>query len=259
METIKNKFYHPHNCLLIIAGDVNHTDIFPETERIYSSWAKANFDPIKEYPIPEFEHLKQNKLVVIESESAQSPLLILRWQGPDTRNDLQATYTADVFSYILNQRMSELTQALQETGLANNIGINYYSQRKYVVPITFPLSPNASRIKECYQAMLKEIEQWDDDSYITNLQIERAKKILYVTQVEEREEVAQYTHLLSFWWASASIEYYPFYRDNLNKVSRKDIKDYVRKYIKGKPFCAGLLVPRSSNLQTDLTSTSLNN
>lgn len=251
METIKNKFYYPNNCLIIIAGDVNHTDIFPETERIYSSWAKANFDPIKEYPIPEFEHLKQNKLVVIESESAQSPLLILRWQGPDTRNDLQATYTADVFSYILNQRMSELTQALQETGLANNIGINYYSQRKYVVPITFPLSPNASRIKECYQAMLKEIEQWDDDSYITDLQIERAKKILYVTQVEEREEVAQYTHLLSFWWASASIEYYPFYRDNLNKVSRKDIKDYVRKYIKGKPFCAGLLVPRSSNLQTD--------
>jgi zinc protease len=250
METIKNKFYYPNNCLLIIAGDVDHTAIFPEAERIFSSWARSAFDPLKKYPIPAIEPLKQDKLVVIASQLAESPLLILRWQGPDTRNDLQATYTADVFSYILNQRMSELTQALQETGLATDIQINYYSQ-KYTGPITFSVTPNPSKIKECYQAMLKEIEQWDDDSYITDKQLERAKRILYITQVEEREEVEQYAHLLSFWWASASIEYYTFYRDNLNKVTRQDIKDYVRKYIKGKPFCAGLIVPADANLPTD--------
>ncbi len=250
METIKNKFYYPNNCLLIIAGDVDHNEIFPYAEKIFGSWTSSSFDPAKEYPIPEIEPLKQNNLVVIASQLAQSPLLILRWQGPDTRNDLQATYTADVFSFILNQRMSKLTQALQETGLANNIQINYYSQ-KYVGPITFSVTPNPSKIKECYQAMQQEIEQWDDDSYITDKQIERAKKILYITQVEEREEVERYVHLLSFWWACASMEYYTFYRDNLNKVTRQDIKDYVRKYIKGKPFCAGLIVPQGANVQTD--------
>ena len=99
--------------------------------------------------------------------------------------------------------------------------------------------------------MLKEIEQWDDDSYITDQQIERAKKILYITQVEDREEVERYVHLLSFWWACATTDYYTFYRENLDKVSRQDIKDYVRKYIKGKPFCAGLIVPQDANQQTD--------
>ena len=250
MEAIKNKFYYPNNCLLIIAGDVDHGEIFPYTEKIFGSWASSSFDPAKEYPIPEIEPLKQNNLVVIASQLAQSPLLILRWQGPDTRNDLQATYTADVFSFILNQRMSQLTQALQETGLANNIQINYYSQ-KYVGPVTFSVTPNPSKIKECYQAMQQEIERWDDDSYITDKQIERAKKILYITQVEEREEVERYVHLLSFWWACASMEYYTFYRDNLNKVTRQDIKEYVRKYIKGKPFCVGLIVPKGANVQTD--------
>jgi zinc protease len=146
--------------------------------------------------------------------------------------------------------MSKLTQALQETGLANNIQINYYSQ-KYVGPITFSVMPNPSKIKECYQAMQQEIERWDDDSYITDKQIERAKKILYITQVEEREEVERYVHLLSFWWACSSMEYYTFYRDNLNKVTRQDIKNYVRKYIKGKPFCADLIVPQGANVQTD--------
>ncbi len=250
MEIIKNKFYYPNNCLLIIAGDVDHSEIFPEAEHIFGSWASSGFDPAKEYPVPEIEPLKKSSEVVIASDLAQSPLLVLRWQGPDMRNDIKATYTADVFSYILNQRMSKLTQALQETGLANDIQINYYSQ-KYVGPITFSVSPNPSKIKECYQAMLKEIEQWDDDNYITDQQIERAKKILYITQVEDREEVEQYVHLLSFWWACATTDYYTFYRENLDKVSRQDIKDYVRKYIKGKPFCAGLIVPRDANQQTD--------
>ena len=250
MQVIKNKFYYPNNCLLIIGGDVDHNEIFPKAEQIFGSWKSSASDPLKEYPVPEIQPLQNNKLVVIESPLAQSPLMVLRWQGPDMRNDIKATYTADVFSYILNQRMSKLTQALQESGLANNVQINYYSQ-KYVGPITFSVSPNPSKIKECYQAMQKEIEQWDNDSYITDKQLERAKRILYITQVEDREEVERYVHLLSFWWACATTDYYTFYGENLNKVSRKDIKEYVRKYIKGKPFCAGLIIPQGSNLPTD--------
>jgi predicted Zn-dependent peptidase len=250
MEAIKNKFYYPNNCLLVVAGDVEHTEIFSKVENIYGSWKSSSFDPAKEYPVPEIMPLTKNSYVVVESPIAESPLLIMRWHGPDMRNDIQGTYTADVFSYILNQRMSKLTQALQETGLANNIQINYYSQ-KYVGPITFSVSPNPSKIKECYQAMQKEIAQWDEDSYISDKQLERAKKILYITQVEEREEVERYVHLISFWWACASTDYYTFYRENMSKVTPADIKNYVRKYIKGKFSCTGLIIPKGSNLPTD--------
>ncbi|MFT3681688.1 MAG: pitrilysin family protein [Ferruginibacter sp.] len=245
MKVIRDKYYYPNNCLLVVGGAVEHNEIFKKVEKIFGSWKPASFDPIKEYVIPEMEPLQQNKFAVIESSLTETPMLVLRWHGPDTRNDVKGTYTADVFSFILNQRMSKLTQALQETGLANNIQVNYYSQ-KYVGPVTFSVSPNPARIKECYQVMQKEIEQWDDDNYITDKQIERAKKKLAITQVEEREEVEQYVHLLSFWWASASVDYYTFYRENLSKVTRQDIKDYVKKYIKGKPFCAGLIIPKGA-------------
>ena len=251
MDIIKNKFYYPNNCLLTIGGDVNHEAVFREVEKQFGSWKPSAFDPAKEYPIPEMEPLKENKLVVIASQLAQSPMLVLRWQGPDMRNNIKATYAADVFSFILNQRMSKLTKALQESGLAADIQVNYYSQ-KYVGPITFSVSPNPARIKECYQAMQQEIGRWDDDSYITDQQIERAKKILAITQVEDREEVERYVHLFSFWWACASVDYYTFYGENLNKITRQDIKDYVRTYIKGKPFCAGLIVPQEPNVNTDI-------
>ena len=247
MEIIKNKYYYPNNCLLVIAGDVEHTEVFPQVESIFNSWKPSNKDPFTQWPIPEMQPLPQNKFAVLESQLAQVPLLVLRWQGPDTRNDLQATYTADVFSYILNQRLSKLTQALEDKGLATSAMVNYYSQ-KYTGPITLSLSPNPAKLKECYQAIQYEIDKWDDDSYITDQQIDRAKKNLYITQVEEREEVQHYADLLCFWWASASIDYYTFYWENLNKVTRQDIKDYVRKYIRGKPFCAGLMVPQGFDM-----------
>jgi zinc protease len=250
MEAIRNKFYYPNNCLLTIGGDVNHEEIFRKVEKIFGSWKASGFDPAKEYPVPEMEPLKENKLAVIVSELAESPLLVLRWQGPDMRNDIKATYTADVFSYILNQRLSKLTLALQETGLANDISINYYSQ-KYVGPITFSVSPNPAKIKECYRVMQQEMDKWDDDSYITDQQIERAKRILAISQVEDREEVERYVHLFSFWWACASVEYYTLYSENLNKITRQDIKDYVRKYIKGKPFSGGLILPANAGFTTD--------
>jgi zinc protease len=41
---------------------------------------------------------------------------------------------------------------------------------------------------------------------------------------------------------SASINYYTDYAKNINTVTRADIQNYVRAYIKGKPSVTGLLV-----------------
>ena len=250
MKTIQERYYYPNNCLLVVAGDVEHEEIFPKVEELFGSWKASSFDPFKKWPIPEMEPLKKNQFISIESQLARTPLLLFRWHGPDTRKDIMGTYTADVFSEILNQRMSKLTQALQESGLATSVGFNYYTQ-KYTGPITLSVTPHPEKIAECYRVALKEIEQFDQDDYISDKQLERAKKNLYISQVEEREEVERYTHLLSFWWAAATVDYYTFYRDNMNKVSRQDIKDYVRKYIKGKPFCSGLIVPPGFNQNKD--------
>jgi zinc protease len=68
---------------------------------------------------------------------------------------------------------------------------------------------------------------------------------LAIEQVQRREVTSDYAHLISFWWASASIDYYNRYDENVNKVTRKDLIDYVKKYIKGKPHTAGLLIHNS--------------
>lgn len=241
MDSIKNKYYWPNNSVLVIAGDVKANEAFSVAEDIFGSWKASPFDPFKKWPIPEVKPLAKNDYYIIESNKMPVPYMLFSWHGPDTRNDIPGTYAADVFSFIVNQNGSKLMKSLINSGLAQMASVNYYTQ-KYTGPISFMVSPNPNKIKECYEEVLKQIALWDEDDYLSDVQIERAKRLLSISQVERREVTSDYAHLLSFWWASASIDYYTHYEENLNKITRADLLNYVRKYIEGKPFCAGMII-----------------
>lgn len=244
MEIIKNKYYWPNNSVIVVAGDVKPDEAFNYVEKTFSSWKPSGFDPFEKWPIPEFKPLVKNDYYFVESNKSPVPFMLFSWHGPDTRNDVKATYVADVFSFIVNQNGSKLSQALVNSGLAQNVSLNYYTQ-KYTGPISLMVNPNPSKIKACYEEVMKQISLFATKDYVSDLQIERAKRLLSVSQVESREETADYAHLLSFWWASASVDYYIHYEENLNKVTRQDLLDYVKKYIQNKPYTAGLMMDKS--------------
>ena len=241
MEAIKNKYYWPNNSLLAVAGDVKHEDVFNQVEKIMGSWKSSGFDPFKKYPIPEFKPLQKKDYFIVQSENAKVPMIMINWMGPDTRNDIKATYAADVFSYILSQNSSKLSQALTESGLALQVGFNYSTQ-KHVGPVTLTVIPNPAKVKECFEEVKKQISMMDRDDYFTDAQLATAKRQLEISDVRGKEITSDYVHVVSFWWCSATLDYYFNYIDNLKQVSKADIQQYVRKYIKDKPYAAGLLV-----------------
>ena len=244
MNAIKEKYYWPNNSVLVIAGDVKPEEAMKSAEDIFGSWKASGFDPFKEWPIPEFAPLAKKDYYIIESDRIPVPYMLFSWHGPDTRNDIPATYAADVFSFIVNQNGSKMMKALVSSGLAHEASVNYYTQ-KYTGPISLMVSPDPSKVQACYNEILKQIALWDDENYLSDVQIERAKRLLSIEQVKRREVTSDYAHLLSFWWASASIDYYTHYQENLDKITRKDLVDYIRKYIKGKPYCAGMMINKS--------------
>jgi zinc protease len=241
MDSIKNKYYYPNNCLLTIAGDVAHDDVFKQAAAIYGSWQASSFDPFKKWPIPEFKPLQKIDNFYVVSNLTQVPILEINWIGPDTRTDIPATYAADVFSYILNQNSSKLSQSLVQSGLALQANVGYLTL-SHSGPITFFVVPHPNKINECLAEVKRQIALWDTDDYLTNEQIETAKLKLGIRQTQEAEVTTDFVKVLSFWWASASIDYFTTYQESLAKISRADMQAYVRKYIKNKPYCAGLLV-----------------
>ncbi|HEX9509294.1 MAG TPA: pitrilysin family protein [Puia sp.] len=245
MEEIRNRYYWPNNSLLIVAGDVLHEEVFQQAQKVFGDWKPSGFDPFERYEVPEFKPLEKSDYFVVGLSNVQQPMLLFSWQGPDTRRDTLNTYVADIFSYILMQNSSKFHRALVESGLALDFTANY-STKKYTGPIAFLITPNPGKIKECVAAFNEQLRLLDSDDYFTDDQLAVSKKQYEIRSLREEEVTSQFTHTLAYWFCSASIDYFNTYLDNLNKVSPEDIKNYVRKYIKGRPLCAGLLLNPST-------------
>ena len=242
MNFIKSKFYYPNNTLLAVAGDVNHSEVFEYANTIFGDWEASDFDPFEKYPIPEFEPLKYSMQFVVESENARVPYFVMAFHGPDTRNDIEATYAADVFSFILSQSSSKFHKDILESGLTVFTSVGYQTL-KHVGPIQIISVLKSPEELELFMKTLNEhIDMWDSDDYFTDEQMQTSKDLLAIDDAYSKEKTSSFIHTTTYWWASADIDYYVNYMDNLQKVTREDIKKYVRKYIKGQPYVAGLLV-----------------
>ncbi|GAA4096010.1 pitrilysin family protein [Mucilaginibacter panaciglaebae] len=252
MDSIQKKYYYPNNALLTIAGNISHDQMFSKVEEIFGDWKPSGFDPLKKWPIPEIKPVTKTQYFTIENSNALVPYILIAWQGPSTRTDVPSTYAADVFSNVLMQNSSKLKKALVQSGLALNVNFNYLTLSR-IGPITLTIQPNPLKIKECLAEVKKQIALFDTDDYITAEQIATAQRKLEIGHIRREEVTSDFVNILAFWWASASIDYYFNYVDNLPKIKKANLQSYVRKYIKNKPYCAGLLIgPQlKAQLKTD--------
>jgi zinc protease len=257
MRTIQKKYYYPNNAILVVAGDADHATVFNKAAEIFGSWEPSDFDPFVKYPIPEFKPLTKSESFFTENPNTQNNIIVVGWHGPDTRNDLQSTFAADIFSFILQQKSSKFQQELVDSGLAFYAGLSY-GTNKYTGPIDLFVVPNPQRIGELMAKIEEHINNFDRDDYFTDEQLQTAKTMMEIGDAKGREKTSEFIHTVTFWWASASIEYYTSYIEKLKQVTRQDIKKYVATYIKGKPRITGFLTTKEGRpaLEAALTSTS---
>jgi zinc protease len=248
MMVIKDKYYVPNNSLLVICGDVNPQQAFTYAKNIFGDWKPADADPQMKYPIPDFQPIAKTDYFIKESSIAQTPTIMFTWQGPDFRNDSVATIAADVFSKILSLNSSKWQQALIDKGLATSASVNYQTS-KYVGPITINITPVPDKMKECYQEVMNQISQFGKDDYFTDAELTKAKEGLKRQQVRASEKPSSLASQLTYWWCSTSLDYFTDYYTAMNKVTKPDIQNYVKKYIVGKPYVAGMIINADMNKQ----------
>ncbi len=246
MMIIKNKYYYPDNSLLIVAGDVNHDEVFAKARQVFGDWQSSGINIFEKYPIPEFKPLAGTEYFIKESPIAEATYMELWWHGPDYRNDSAATIAADVFSTILQMNSSKWQQALIDKGLASSM-YQYYLTAKYTGPITVHVVPNPDKMKECYTELMNQVSMWSNEDYFTDEQLADAKAIIQRQQIRRSEKPSSLPSQVSFAWCSTSLNYYTDYEKNLKNISRADIIKFVNTYVKGKPYVAGLIINPEAN------------
>ncbi|NTS40260.1 insulinase family protein [Flavisolibacter sp. BT320] len=246
MMVIKEKYYVPNNSLLVIAGDVEPAKAFALAKQIFGDWQPSDMDPHQKYPVPEFPALQQTEYFIKESSIAKTPQMMFVWHGPDTRNDSVATIAADVFSKVLSLNSSKWAQSLLEKGLASSANVSYQTNR-YTGPIVVSVTPIADKMEACYKEVLNQMAQWSNADYFSELELKRAKEGLKRQQIRANEKPSDLSKTLTYHWTSTSLNYFTDYFEAMDKVTKKDILDYVNRYVKGKPYVAGLIINPEMN------------
>ena len=233
MRLIQQRYYVPNNSALVVTGDVNSADVLKMAQEFYGDWAKREKDPFLEFPLVEHPPLPASEGAVIP-QPVQNVIISIGWQGPSIGKDNPATYAADVFSFILRQPNSRFQRKLVDTGLVTGVDLSYYTQRN-VGPIALIAQTTPDKARAAIKALYEEVSHFNDKDYYTDEELESAKALLEADDLYSREKLSDYTHTLSFWWASTGLEYFRGYLPRLRTTSRADISRYITTYIQGKP------------------------
>ena len=250
MHTIQERYYIPNNSALLVAGDVDHEEVFRMVAETFSAW-EAGPDPFDRHPIPEHPSLAASEIVVVE-QPVNGVTIQIGMQGPSVSKDEKATYAADVFSFILGQRNSEFRKRLVDSGLCTTASISYYTL-DYTGPITIFAGTTVDKFQDATRAIFEEIDKFTDPAYFTDEQIENAKTQLAAGEMYGQERPSTFVHTLGFWWSvTDGLDYYVNYVKNLNAVTRDDMAQYVRTYIQNQPYVMGVLVSPENRAQLSL-------
>lgn len=239
MQTVQDRFYIPNNSALILSGDITPEYGFKLAEKVFSKWKRGK-DPFSYLKIPKHPPIKKTETVVVVKPINFVGMYIV-WQGPNVSEDSKATYAADVLSFILGQKTSKFYKNIVESGLA--YGINFgYNTLNHGAPISIFAQTSPKNFKKVEKAIYDEIKKMTSKNYYTDEQLESAKTILAIDDQYGRERPSQFVHTVGYWWAISGLDYYLNYVDNLKKVTREDINNYLNKYVIGKKHVEGVLV-----------------
>lgn len=255
MRLIQGRYYVPNNSAIVITGDMTAPSAFQMVEELFGDWPRRAVDPFKEFPLVDHPPLLKSEGAVI-NQPVQNVIISLGWQGPSIGKDDAATYAADVFSFILRQPNSRFQRALVDTGLVTGANFGYYTQRN-VGPINLIAQTTPDKAKAATRAIYNEIAHFNDPGYFTDEQLESAKALLESDDLYSREKLDDYTHVISFWWASTGLDYYRGYLGRLRATSRADISRYLTSYVIGKPHVGLALMNEDSQKTSGLTADDL--
>jgi zinc protease len=251
MRLIQQRYYVPNNSALVLTGDVNPAEVFKMAQEFYGDWPKREKDPFVEFPLVEHPPLPKSEGLVI-TQPVQTVFISIGWHGPSIGKDNPATYAADVFSFILRQPNSRFQRNLVDTGLVTAVDLSYYTQRN-VGPIALIAQTTPDKARAAIKAMYEEVAHFNDKDYYTDEQLESAKALLEADDLYSREKLSDYTHTLSFWWASTGLEYFRGYLPRLRATSRADISRYITTYIQGKPHISLALMSPDAQSKVKIT------
>ncbi|MGA2641231.1 MAG: pitrilysin family protein, partial [Spirochaetia bacterium] len=246
LRDMRDTWYVPNNAALFVGGDVDPGAVRAAAQKYFGDWKMAK-DPWAS-PSPPHPALQKDLSMVSADEQMYAGLVSvdLRFEGPDVRQSAADTYSADVWSKLLEDPNGRFRNTLfkKVPGQYNkdDIAAGYLTRRdggalSFSTYLTvMPGQDTFQRAAALKKAFLDEMAAISSDpAYFGAKDYQVLTRQIADDRIWERETASGFIGTLAFWWASASTAYYLGYADALQKITPADITQFIATYIINRP------------------------
>jgi zinc protease len=240
-----HKWYVPQNMTTVVVGDV-------DTEKILKL-IKDNFG-VKQavrMELPSYNQEPPLTEVVkkIQKDDYKQAYMEIGFRAPSIQN-VEETYALDVASMVLGQgASSRLYKRLkQDQNLVNSLYASNFTMRDDgIFVFDFDLQPeNVEKVKEI---VLEEINSIKKDS-ITHNELERSKNIVARDFIYSNESVSNIATSIGYNVTIGELDNYLNYVENIEAITRDDVKEAVNKYLDTNAMAISILMPEDYQAET---------
>jgi zinc protease len=254
LRAIQAKYYIPNNAALFIGGDVKPAEALALAKKWYGDWASGP-DPWKTFP-PAFSlpAVRRPTLLIYKDPRLPEGLgsIEMYYRGPDVTGnpkaittDPAATYAADVWGTLVSNPdgkfMNDVMKNVPKLYDKKYLDAGYLTQRDggqvrfSTIFVTDPELPAWARAQFYFKEQIHGAEaenmRRSTAKYFGPEEFEAVKTKLEDQRLAELETADGFISSLSFWWATASTDYFLNYIDKVKKVTPDNVSDFVTKYI----------------------------
>jgi zinc protease len=241
LREIYGRYYVPNNAALVVTGDVSAERVVEAARRHFGPWRRRP-DPFAGPPAAEAPPLAASRAVVVPGP-VEAVTLRVQWQGPSVVGDRADTHAADVFSAVVNDGESAMTERLVDAGWFQSASFDYQSLA-HTGPITFTGTTTVEQLPGALTVLAGELDLMAAaDDYFAEPPLAAAAKRRRVEQALAAEAGPALAHTLGYWWGVAGLDYHAGYADGLAAQRPADLRRFVNRYLARRPFVVGALVP----------------
>jgi zinc protease len=254
MELILSRYYVPNNAALIVSGDVEAKQVFELAERYFAGW-KRGADPFPQYNPPAYTTLKPQ--VVAREARIPDVIVRMRFYGPSVGRDEPDVQVSQLLATLLSQPTSRFYHNLVDSGLVTQIGA-WADNARFTGTLNFNLRTTPELARRALEALKSEIRAMGQPGYFSDEEVAVGKQIIADRSKFERNNIHDFTiGTTARWWAMAGLDYYERFPSVVAGVNPRQIDDFVRKYLVGRPFVLGIGAQRETLSRLNVTEEAL--
>ena len=252
LKQIKHKVVNPKNATITLAGDITHDQGLKLIQKYFGQWKSPKDWKEVEIPkLPDFP--KKTQRWNYSDPKSSNAYIHTIFEGVDPKKNTKEYIVASMLSDLVFHKGGKFYKKFIQSGKMMYGGISS-SPNFYKPEIIIYSSVAPDQVDNILAGFASEIKLWAEPGYFSKEHLSEIVRQRLVSQQINEDNFIQYATTISRYARLYSPEFYLTYLDLYRQITEKDVTEFVKRYIVGKPHVISVYYNKkeADDLKVDL-------